>query len=84
MKRSEIVEKEAVKTDRGYDCATRPQVSEYRPKTPDKMVLSGSKKALPIRFWRVRGTIVILSKRFYPTRLETRTKESNTYASVRV
>ena len=50
MKRSEIVEKEAVKTDRGHDCATRPKVSEYRPKTPDKMILSGSKKAMPDKF----------------------------------
>jgi hypothetical protein len=50
VKRSEIVEKEGVKTDRGYDYAKRPKVSEYRPKTPDKMILSGSKKAKPIRF----------------------------------
>lgn len=45
MKRSEIVEKEAVKTDRDYDSATRPKVAEYLPKILDKMKLAGSKKA---------------------------------------
>ena len=44
MKRSEIVEKEAVKTDRGYDGATRPKVAEYLPKTLDKMNPAGPKK----------------------------------------
>ena len=44
MKRSEIVEKEAVKTDRGHDGATRPQVAEYLPKALDKVKLAGPKK----------------------------------------
>jgi hypothetical protein len=45
VKRSEIVEKEAVKTDRGYDGATRPKIVAQLPKTLDKMKLVGSKKA---------------------------------------
>ena len=32
VKRSEIVEKEAVKTDRGYDWAKRPKVAEFKPR----------------------------------------------------
>jgi hypothetical protein len=44
VKRSEIVEKEAVKTDRGYDGATRPKVVERLPKTLDKMKLDWCKK----------------------------------------
>lgn len=36
-----VREKEAVRTDRGYDGATRPKVAEQLPKTLDKMKLVG-------------------------------------------
>jgi hypothetical protein len=45
VKRSEIVEKEAVKTVRGYDGAMRPKVAECLPKALGKMKLAGPKKA---------------------------------------
>lgn len=38
----------------------------------------------PVRVWLAWGTIVILPKWFLLSRLETRTKESTLYASVRV
>ena len=43
-----------------------------------------SKEVLPFWIRPARGTIVILPKWFLLSRLETRTKESNLYASVRV
>ena len=49
MKRSEIVEKEAVKTDRGHDGATRPKVVKRLPKTLDKMNLCGPKEAQAVK-----------------------------------
>jgi hypothetical protein len=42
--RSEIVEMEAVKTDRGYDGAMRPKVVARLPKALDKMNLFVPKK----------------------------------------
>ena len=53
-------------------------------KTMGKMKSTTSKKAKPIRVWLAWGTNVILPKWFLLSRLETRTKESNLYASVRV
>jgi hypothetical protein len=56
VKRSDIVEKEGVKTDRGHDGATRPKVAEYLPKTLDKMNPTGSKKAQAVQdLERFRG-----------------------------
>jgi hypothetical protein len=49
VKRSEIVEKEAVKTDRGYDGATRPKVAEWLPKALDKMKPAGLKKVQAVK-----------------------------------
>jgi hypothetical protein len=44
IRRSEIVEKEAVKTDRGHDGTMQPKIAKYLPKALDKMKLVGSKK----------------------------------------